>query len=220
MHIWKRLVYLLVLVPFLILALAGTVQAAPSHVVATTGSLRIAGSIQGTVRDLINVKNVSVEGLSDATLLSTQLTNFETNDSAFSCLNGSSLNAWTAPKEFPNDIVIHNGLQGTQCAYGTWIYPDPTPLFACIWGGGWVLVANLPDVTVEGLPDAKLVGTCNDFQTTSSQYSCLNGENINVFTAPKEYPNEYVAHNGLMGNQCTYGVWVFAEPPNVYTGFR
>ena len=84
-----------------------------------------------------------------------------------------------------------------------------------VWLGNVTTLTHVANVTVEGLPDETLVGTIGNFQTSDPSYSCLNGETINVFTAPKEFPNEYVVHNGLQGSQCTYGTWTF--PGAFYT---
>lgn len=78
-----------------------------------------------------------------------------------------------------------------------------------LWNGYATTLTHVANVTVEGLPDESLVGTISDFQTSDPSFSCLNGETINVFTAPSEFPNEYVVHNGLQGSQCTYGTWTF-----------
>ena len=73
---------------------------------------------------MTRVKNVTIEGLSDARQVG-QILDFETDNPAMSCLNGESVDLWTAPKEFPGMMVAHNGDQGSQCAYGTWTFPAP-----------------------------------------------------------------------------------------------
>lgn len=87
--------------------------ATPAHAVFYTATW------QGTTHTLTNVPNQTVEGFSDATLVG-QVTNFQTDNPTYSCLNGRALNVWTAPAEFPGRYVVHNGLQGSQCVYGTW----------------------------------------------------------------------------------------------------
>jgi hypothetical protein len=77
----------------------------------------------------------------------------------------------------------------------------------CIWHDTRVALTIHPNVTVERLSDAHLQGTCNDFRTNDPALSCLNGENINTFQAPREFPGVVVVHNGLMGTQCTYATW-------------
>lgn len=81
--------------------------------------------------------------------------------------------------------------------------------YSGVWNGSATPLTHVPNVTVEGLPDETFVGTIGNFQTNDPSYSCLNGETINVFTAPSEFPSEYVVHNGLQGSQCTYGTWTF-----------
>src|SRR5207253_778114 len=56
------------------------------------------GSWLGNSLGLQPHANVTVEGLPDATLLGQQLVNFQTNDPSTSCLNGQSINVFTAPK--------------------------------------------------------------------------------------------------------------------------
>ncbi len=82
-----------------------------------------------------------------------------------------------------------------------------------IWNGQTVYLKLVPNVTVESLPDATLVGTLSDFYTNqpsylSPPYAELNGENMNVWTAPSEFPGEYVVHNGDEGSQPIYGTWI------------
>jgi len=86
--------------------------------------------------------------------------------------------------------------------------------FTGVWQGQTVNLTEVPNVTVEGLSDATLVGQITDFQTNEPTggkppYYELNGESINVFTAPNEFPGVYVVHNGLQGQQVTYGTWTF-----------
>lgn len=87
-------------------------------------------SYGGNTVGLTHVLNVSVELLPDASLVS-QATNFQTDDPTYQCLNGHSINLWSAPSEFPGLYVVHNGDQGSQCVYGTWTFPvtflAPTP---------------------------------------------------------------------------------------------
>ncbi|MCL5258190.1 MAG: hypothetical protein M1314_00310 [Firmicutes bacterium] len=93
----------------------------------------------------------------------------------------------------------------------------PTPPQRYYYYGGWqwqaVSLTHVTNVTVEDLPDAAQVGELGRFRTDDPQYTCLNGENLNVWTAPAEFPGDYVVHNGAEGPQCTYGTWVFPAPP-------
>jgi len=84
------------------------------------------GTYQGVPKTLTKVPNQTVEEFPDAVLQSSQLVNFQTDDPSQSCLNGSSLNVWDAPAEFPGMWVVHNGWQGPQCTYGTWTFPKNT----------------------------------------------------------------------------------------------
>ncbi len=183
-------------------------------------TVTLAGPVQysytGTVGNwnqvpLSHVANVTVEGLSDATLVG-QITNFQTTNPYYSCLDGRTLNVWRAPKEFPGELVVHNGDQGPQCVYGTWTY---VPFYAGTWQGRWTQLSHVANVTVEGLSDSHLVGQITNFQTDDPYYECLTGtsgstgETVNVWEAPKEFPGELVVHNGDQGPQCVYGTWTF-----------
>ena len=83
--------------------------------------------------------------------------------------------------------------------------------YSASWQGATVALRHVPNQTVESLPDATLVGQVGNFETNDPTYSCLNGETINVFTAPAEFPGDYVVHNGLQGSQCAYGTWTFPQ---------
>lgn len=51
-----------------------------------------------------------------------QITNFQTNDPAYSCLNGTTITLWSSP-QFPGGTeVADNGAAGGQCHYGTWLF--------------------------------------------------------------------------------------------------
>jgi hypothetical protein len=90
--------------------------------------------------------------------------------------------------------------------------PQQSYFYTGVWNGNSTNLTHVGNVTVEGLPDATLVGTIGSFDTDDPSFSCLNGESINVWTAPKEFPNEYVVHNGWQGSQCTYGTWTIPFP--------
>ncbi|MCL5430240.1 MAG: hypothetical protein M1504_02045 [Candidatus Marsarchaeota archaeon] len=79
------------------------------------------GSYNGPIYDLTRVPNKNVEQFPDATLVG-QITNFNTNDPYMACLNGETINVWTAPSEFPGVLVMHNGNQNSQCVYVTAIF--------------------------------------------------------------------------------------------------
>lgn len=72
----------------------------------------------------------------------------------------------------------------------------------------------VPNVTVEHLPDASLIGQLSAFQTNDPKFACLNGENLTVWSAPQEFPGVDVVHNGDQGPQCTYGTWTFSPSSN------
>ncbi len=84
-----------------------------------------------------------------------------------------------------------------------------TPYHSGTWTGVWQgqtvnLVTIHTNTSIENLPDAVVVGNLTNFYTDNPSYSCLNGETIPVWSAPNEYPGEYLAHNGGIGTQCAY----------------
>ncbi|PMP84798.1 MAG: hypothetical protein C0174_06330 [Thermodesulfobium narugense] len=65
---------------------------------------------------LQHIQNVTVEGFRDAQLVGQcQL------HAPGSCLNGEFINVWRALNEYPGKLLVHNGYQGPQCTYQTWI---------------------------------------------------------------------------------------------------
>jgi hypothetical protein len=90
--------------------------------------------------------------------------------------------------------------------------PAPGAGATGMWHGAVVVLTPVANVAVESFADAELVGQIQDFETTASPQSCLNGEAINVWLAPREFPGLYVVHNGAQGAQCAYGTWTFASP--------
>jgi len=80
---------------------------------------------QGGSINLNHVTNSTVEAIPDAAVVG-QVTNFQTDDPSYSCLNGETINVFTARNEYPYQYLVHNGLQGPQCAFGTWTFPMPS----------------------------------------------------------------------------------------------
>ncbi len=74
----------------------------------------------------------------------------------------------------------------------------------CLFNGVWVPLQHIQNVTVEGFRDARLVGKCKLY----APGYCINGEYINVWVAPNEYPGKLIVHNGMQGPQCTYKTWL------------
>jgi hypothetical protein len=154
---------------------------------------------------LKKVTNESIEDLPDATLVGTIV--FRTDDSYYAALDGHALDVWSAPKEFPGELVVHNGDQGSQPVYGTWVY---TPSYSAEWNGKVEHLSLVPNESVEALPDAVLQGQVTGFATTNPYYRCLAGASLDTWTAPAEFPGELVVHNGDQGSQCTYLTATFA----------
>ncbi|PMP93109.1 MAG: hypothetical protein C0173_01260, partial [Desulfurella sp.] len=75
---------------------------------------------------------------------------------------------------------------------------------SCFWHGRWIPLQHISNVTVEGFRDARLVGQC---KLNAPSYT-INGEMINVWEAPNEYPGQLLVHNGDQGPQPTYQTWI------------
>lgn len=75
---------------------------------------------------------------------------------------------------------------------------------SCLWQGQEVPLQHIGNVTVEGFSDAQLVGKC---KLNAPSY-CINGEWVNVWKAPNEYPGQLIVHNGDQGPQCTYQTFI------------
>lgn len=88
-----------------------------------SGSYYYTGTYSGSSVTLNRVPGHSVENDSGATLVG-QISNFYTNNSYYSCLNGRSLNVWSDPNVYGTHyLIVHNGLQGSQCTYITLLLP-------------------------------------------------------------------------------------------------
>jgi RNA polymerase subunit RPABC4/transcription elongation factor Spt4 len=90
--------------------------------------------------------------------------------------------------------------------------PVPAAGATGVWNGMVVVLTPVTNTSVESLPDAQLVGQLQDFETRAQPQSCLNGETINVWSAPREFPGSYVVHDGAQGAECAYGTWTFRAP--------
>jgi hypothetical protein len=151
---------------------------------------------------LRRVTNVSVEGLKDAELVGTLV--FTTHDPHFAALYGKQVSVWRAPAEFPGLLVVHNGAEGPQPIYGTWVY---TPAYELFWQGARRTLDRVQNVSVESLSDAVFEGEGTGFATDDPYYAALDGGPVNVWRAPAEFPGALVAHNGAQGSQPVYGTW-------------
>ena len=169
----------------------------------------------GYTYSLTLVANVTVASYPDARLVG-QVTNFQTTSRKESCLNGLSINVYTAPAEFPGAYVVNDDSQGTMCALGTWTFPIYT--YTATWLGyassSLKLIAN---PCVECFPDSTLVGKVASFQTQDAHFSCLDGQNLNVYTAAGEFPGLYLVHVAA-GSMCTPTAETWTFPIYTYTG--
>lgn len=81
------------------------------------------------------------------------------------------------------------------------------------WLGRLVHLTQVSNVSVQAFPDARLTGTLTDFSTDDPRDACLKGHALTVWIAPREFPGDYVVHNGPQGPQCVHGTWAFPEQP-------
>jgi hypothetical protein len=65
------------------------------------------------------------------------------------------------------------------------------------------------------LSHATLVGQLRAYQTADPTYTCLNGQGINVYTAPRQFPGDYVVPTPGRGVRCPAGTWLFSQKPTV-----
>ncbi len=161
------------------------------------------------------VPNVTVAGYPDAKFVG-QVTNFQTTSHKESCLNGLAINVYTAPAEFPGVYVVNDDSQGTMCFLGTWTFPIYA--YTASWlnypSSSLKLVAN---ACVECFSDSTVVGRVSNFQTQDAHFSCLDGQSLNVYTAPSEFPGLYVVRV-IGGSMCTSYADTWTFPIYTYTG--
>ena len=73
------------------------------------------GPGRGQTVNLAHLNNISLEQLG-ARVVGTATLHVGVAGSPYRCLDGTSLNVFS----FDGQLFVHNGLQGAQCAYGTW----------------------------------------------------------------------------------------------------
>ncbi len=164
---------------------------------------------------LTEVKHVNVASYADARFLG-QVTNFQTNQPKPSCLNGLSINVYTAPVEFPGLYVVNDDSQGPMCALGTWTFPIYS------YTASWLNYPSssltlIPSFCVECFGDSTLVGKVSNFQTQDPLFSCLDGQSLNLYSAPVEMPGLYVVRV-VAGSMCTPYADAWTLPIYTYSG--
>jgi len=164
---------------------------------------------------LTPVANVTVAAYPDARFVG-QVTNFQTTSHKESCLNGLAINVYTAPAEFPGAYVVNDDSQGAACFLGTWTFPNYS--YAASWlnypSSSLTLIA---DTCVECFTDASVVGSVSNFQTQDAHFSCLDGQSLNVYSAPNEFPGLYVVRV-VGGAMCTPYAETWTFPIFTYSG--
>ncbi len=74
-----------------------------------------------------------------------------------------------------------------------------------------------PVVDVARLRDAAPAGRLANFNTHDPAYTCLNGRAIDVYAAPRHYPDDYAAYTPGQSGGCRTGVWLFPQPAIITT---
>lgn len=107
-------------------------------------------------------------------------------------------------------VLVTTGC-GAGAAYSTSTTTPASPyIYTAIWRGQSVRLTLVPSTNVGQLPDAVAAGQVTSFQTDDPSYTCLEGAVLNVWSAPQEYPGNYLVQgtcpNGVKG------VWSFPLP--------
>ena len=93
---------------------AGVPHAAASPLWPYSATLT-AGPRAGQAVGLAPLNNITMENIG-ARVVGRATLHVEVSGSPYQCLDGTSLNVFA----FDGQLFVHNGLQGTQCTYGTW----------------------------------------------------------------------------------------------------
>jgi photosystem II stability/assembly factor-like uncharacterized protein len=92
---------------------------------ATITSSRVPRLRVGEVVNLVQLNNITMEDLGAGVVGDASL-HVAAKPSPYECLNGATITIFA----FHGQLYLHNGLQGTQCTYGTWeIVPVPIAPF-------------------------------------------------------------------------------------------
>ena len=99
-------------------AQAGTARAAERPPLwpytATVSSTSASGLTTGKTYDLIHLLNLTMEDI--GTMAGQATLHVNLAGSPYACLNGASIDVFS----FDGEFFLHDGLQGPECAYGTW----------------------------------------------------------------------------------------------------
>lgn len=72
-------------------------------------------------------------------------------------------------------------------------------------------------VDVPRLPGAARAGQLTRFHSDDPAYRCLDGKSRAVYTAPRAYPDDYVAYSEGRGSGCAAGTWLYPQGAGVST---
>jgi hypothetical protein len=144
-----------------------------------------------------------------------EVTNFDTEDPAYACQTGASLNYYVAP-----DVLQRLNLSADQTTYvvfggclgnaaGVWTFVGPLvliqPQYQARWKGNLVTLTPLSPVPAGAVA---LKGQfVTNFTTTDPAYYCFNGASLQVWQLPNVPANELLAYD--VCGQVKFGAWTF-----------
>jgi hypothetical protein len=145
----------------------------------------------------------------DASLLG-RIGNFQTTDPMYTCFVGATANVWTSPLELPGKYLAYGGCPGHDP--GLWFFA-PSYGYSGLWQGQPVTLK--PVIASPSVPaDAQLLGELSGFTTDDPNYFCQVNGALNIYAAPKEFPEPetLVLYGGCPGG--IPGVWTFHVIPH------
>ncbi len=131
-----------------------------------------------------------------------------TDDATYTCLIGQNLAVWYAPNATygsPGNYIT-SGTCGSSTV--TLTFPQPILTYSGTFDGQSYSLSLVGSQDVSHFTDAKFVGTLSDFQTSNdindppNSYACINGNSLDVWSAPDEYPGIYLVTDWNMGYLC------------------
>ena len=185
-------------------------------------------AVQGTVYPYTATfqnRTVTLQLLPGATLpngqLVSQVTQFQTTDPTYSCLNQLSLPVYSDPKKYGGQyLVYYPGCPGGNP--GLWEFSITYAYSATFQNQTVQLTPRL--VSNPSPPNQNPVGVITDFTTDDPSYACQNSASLYAYVAPKELqaPNlaqgktTYVVYGGCPSVNIP-GVWTFVASTETAT---
>src|SRR5262249_5989166 len=118
------------------------------------------------------------------------ITNFDTKDKKFSCLDGTNLPVYTAANEFPNLYLVQGVCPETH-ASGTWFFKYPFQ-YSARWQDQLVQLTIDPEQETLPAGSEDLHTQIREFRTDDPDYQCMSKLFLEAYHAPQN-PNQVVA---------------------------